>query len=169
MSVRTGIQWAHHTHSPWTGCTRVSDGCTNCYAEALSRRFSDTFGAWGPSALRKRASDASVRAVRAWDRAAARAGERRRVFPSMCDPFDKQAPSSWRREFFALIDACPNLDFLLLTKRPQNIGKSDTLSNLPNVWLGVTAENQREADRRIPLLQEIPATIRFVCIEPMLE
>jgi protein gp37 len=86
----------------------------------------------------------------------------------MCDPFDKQAPSSWRREFFALIDACPNLDFLLLTKRPQNIGKSDTLSNLPNVWLGVTAENQREADRRIPLLQEIPATIRFVCIEPML-
>ena len=96
---------------------------TNCYAEALSHRFPATFGAWGPSAPRKRASDASWKAVRAWDRAAARAGERRRVFPSMCDIFDNQADPRDRADFLDLIDATPNLDWLLLTKRPQNIAK----------------------------------------------
>ena len=112
-----------HTFSPWTGCQRVSPACDNCYAEALSHRFPATFGAWGPSAPRKRASDCQWESVRAWDRAAARAGERRRVFPSMCDLVRQPGGPRDRADFFALIDATPNLDWLLLTKRPQNIAQ----------------------------------------------
>ena len=168
---RTKIEWCDHTWSPWTGCVRVSPGCDHCYAEALSHRFPATFGAWGPSAPRKRASDASWKAVRAWDRAAARAGERRRVFPSMCDPFDNQADPRDRADFFALIDATANLDWLLLTKRPQNVAKGVLLKHTlpPNVWLGVTAENQAEHDRRVPLLRSITSRVQFICAEPLLE
>ena len=90
----------------------------------------------------------------------------------MCDPFDNQAPASWRADLFALIAATPNLDWLLLTKRPQNITKmlpADWDDGYANVWLGATTENQAEADRRIPLLQAVPAAIRFLSVEPLLE
>jgi protein gp37 len=172
MGVNTSISWVHATFSPWTGCTRVSPGCDHCYAETLARRFPATFGAWGPAAPRKRAAVATWRAPLAWEQRAAGLGVGLRVFPSMCDPFDNAAPEAWRADLFALIAVTSHLDWLLLTKRPQNIRKMlprDWGSGYANVWLGVSTENQAEADRRIPLLQKIPAAIRFLSVEPLLE
>lgn len=117
-----------------------------------------------------------------------------RIFPSLCDPFDEEVPIDWLADFLDLIRGTPNLDWLILTKRPQNIieridwitnkeihkNPSDenslrewlvtwTCSDAPkNLWLGVSCENQATADERIPLLLQIPAKVRFVSYEPAL-
>lgn len=98
----------------------------------------------------------------------------RRVFPSVCDPFDNEVPDAWRARFFALIAGTPHLTWLLLTKRIGNVAKmieapSMQKCGLPdNVWLGATVVNQEEADRDIPKLLAVPARVRFLSIEPML-
>jgi protein gp37 len=97
---------------------------------------------------------------------------RPRVFcASLADVFDNQVDSTWREDLFALIRECRRLDWLLLTKRPQNIRKmlpADWGDGYRNVWLGVTAENQEWFDRRWRHLQNIPAPIKFISYEPAL-
>ena len=97
-------------------------------------------------------------------------GHRPRVFcASLADVFDNQVPSAWRQDLFALIAECRRLDWLLLTKRPQNISKmlpSDWGDGYRNVWVGVTAEDQIRFDQRWTDLQKIPAVIKFVSYEP---
>jgi protein gp37 len=104
---------------------------------------------------------------------AGKAGERHRVFcASMADVFDNRAPAGARERLWELIRQTPHLDWLLLTKRPQNIAKmlpADWGKGYPNIWLGVTVENQTEADRRIPILRRIPGAVRFLSCEPLLE
>ena len=122
-----------------------------------------------------------------WDRAAATAGERRRVFPSLCDPFEDRPDLDRPRGFFlGLIRRTPHLDWLTLTKRPRNIKKLidrahvdiDTfawarrwLDGDPpaNLWIGVSVEDQARADERIPTLLKIPAALRWLSVEPLLE
>jgi protein gp37 len=179
MGTETGIEWCDHTFNPWSGCTRVSPGCDNCYAATMALRAPGTFGSWEPGAPRKRTSERNWKQPLAWNRAAAAAGVRRRVFcASLADVFDNQVPEDWRADLFHLIARTDNLDWLLLTKRPQNIAKmlpqaaSDHWAawgeGWPNVWLGTTAENQAEADRRIPHLLAVPAKVRFLSCEPLL-
>jgi len=113
-----------------------------------------------------------------WNKAAAGLAQRPRVFPSMCDPFDAEVPWTWFCALMDLIIRTPHLDWLLLTKRPENaeaMGRrwaADRSLNWtgfpPNVWLGASAENQERADRRIPILLIIPAKIHFVSAEPYL-
>lgn len=102
---------------------------------------------------------------------------RRRVFcASLADVFDNEVDPTWRRDLFALIEATPNLDWLLLTKRIGNAQQMIETTNFPahrawpwpNVWLGATICNQAEADRDIPKLLQVPARVRFLSIEPML-
>ncbi|WP_333826899.1 phage Gp37/Gp68 family protein [Pararhodobacter sp.] len=171
MAENSTIEWTHHTFNPWEGCQKVGPGCDNCYAEARDIRF--TGGThWGPGAPRRRTSVANWRKPLAWDRAAALAGERHRVFcASLADVFDNAVDPAWRDDLWRLIEATPNLDWMLLTKRPGNIAKM-----LPpiwgagwhNVWLGCTVVNQEEADRDIPKLLAVPAAIRFLSMEPLL-
>jgi protein gp37 len=107
-----------------------------------------------------------------WNRKAAASGKWLRVFPSLCDIFDDEAPQDQRTRFWELTKATPNLVWLVLTKRPQNFGKHlprDWGSGYRNVWLGVTAENRREAEPRIGLLRETPSVVKFVSAEPLLE
>jgi|SRR6516162_4285723 protein gp37 len=90
----------------------------------------------------------------------------------MADVFDNQVPTSWRVDLWSLIGSTPALDWFLLTKRPQNIGDmlpTDWGDGWPQVWLGTTAENQEEANRRIPHLVAIPAAVTFLSVEPMVE
>lgn len=107
-----------------------------------------------------------------WQRKAIKDGVRRRVFCSeLSDVFDNHVPTEWRADLCDLIRNCPDLDWLLLTKRPQNIRKivpADWGSGWPNVWLGTTAGHQK-AWERVDALRSIPAIIRFVRVEPMLE
>jgi protein gp37 len=174
MAEKTGIEWATHTWSPWFGCTKISPGCAHCYAEAGSHRNPTILGTWGPHGNRPICKDWEK--PRRWDRAAKKAGERRRVFPSLCDPFeDREELVNPRIRFFRLIDETPNLDYLVLTKRPAEASawiEGSRAQGLwpppPNVWLGVSVENQEYADERIPILLDTPAAIRWLSVEPLL-
>lgn len=108
----------------------------------------------------------------AWNRAAKREGVRKRVFcGSMMDIWDPEVPPEWRAPIWDMIKACPWLDFLLLSKRPEHAKQflpPDWGDGYANVWLGWTTENQPQFDRRLPLALEIPCAIRFISYEPAL-
>jgi protein gp37 len=171
MGEYSEIEWTDHTFNPWMGCTNVSPGCDHCYAESLARRYGHA--QWG-NHPRKRTSEANWKKPLSWNAKAEEFkgahGRRQRVFcASMADVFDNQVPEVWRQELFALIGTCRQLDWLLLTKRPQNVQKmlpSDWGDGYRNVWLGVTAEDQLRFDQRWKYLQRIPAVIKFISYEP---
>jgi len=123
MGQDSKIEWTHHTFNPWRGCTKVSPGCTNCYAETLSHRNPKVLGVWGDKGTRVVASDSMWREPIKWDREAREAGERRRVFcASLADVFeDREELDEPRFRLLRLIASTTNLDWLLLTKRPDRI------------------------------------------------
>lgn len=180
MAADTKIEWADHTFNPWRGCTKVSAACDHCYAERLvNGRLAGDFS------QRVRAASSTWQEPRRWNRAAAREGKRARVFTaSLADVFDNRVPGEWREDLWALIHDTPNLDWLLLTKRPQNIGRMLPGSfpvdgrdghaaqvwgaGWPNVCLGTTVENQDVAASRIHHLGRVPARVRFLSCEPLL-
>jgi protein gp37 len=178
MGEQTGIVWAHHTFNPWIGCTKVSAACDHCYAEALNNRHRWAPG-WG-NHPRQRTSTSTWETPLKWDRAAYRAGERRRVFcASLADVFDnhRSITSGWHGDLWHLISQTPNLDWLLLTKRPQNIEKMLPESyGMPewgrgwaNVWLGTTVEHRDVQNQRLKALCAVPARLRFISAEPLLD
>lgn len=165
----TLISWTDHTFNPWMGCRRVSPGCTNCYAERLTR---DRMGLelWGNSPRQQ--TKAPWGNVRKWNAAAKAAGEIRKVFTgSLCDVFeDHEIPNALRPLVFDVIRENEWLDFQLLTKRPENIADmlpDDWGDGYANVWLGTSIENQDYA-HRADILREIPARVRFISYEPAL-
>ena len=174
MADGTHIEWCDATFNPWVGCTKVSPACDHCYAEGWAKRTGHP-ELW--TGERRRTTASYWQQPLKWDRQAQAAGIRKRVFcASLADVFDNQVPTRWRDDLWFLIDRTPNLDWLLLTKRPQNIAKMlpDPRTGIKpwgdgwsNVWLGTTTENQEEADRRIPELFKTPAK-RFISAEPLL-
>ncbi|MET3514309.1 protein gp37 [Pseudacidovorax sp. 1753] len=191
MAENSKIEWTDHTFNPWTGCTKVSDGCDLCYAEGWSKRAGAKVGKWGPGAPRVRTTPANWAKPIKWDAQAKAEGLRFRVFcASLADVFDNEVDPAWRRDLFKLIAETPNLDWLLLTKRVGNVIRLvDEIADLPrpgshagdllahqwrtgnppkNVWLGATICNQPEADRDISKLLAVPATKRFLSMEPLL-
>ena len=144
---KSKIEWCDHTFNPWIGCTNISPGCDNCYAEAIARRFGHA--QWGNHS-RNRTSEGAWRKPRQWNANGKEFkkthGRRQLVFcASMADIFDNQVPKEWRSDLFDLIQECHCLNWLLLTKRPQNIEKmlpADWGDGYRNVWLGATAEDQ---------------------------
>lgn len=172
MADQTKIEWTDRTFNPWTGCTKISPGCDNCYAEAWSKRSGHV--RWG-NHPRKRTTEAYWRAPLAWQKAApefiATYGRRPRVFcASLADVFDNQVDPAWRVDLFELIRSTPDLDWQLLTKRPQNIAKMLPTDwgerGWSNVWLGFTAEDQLRFDQRKRFIAAIPAAVWFVSYEP---
>ncbi len=186
----SNIEWTHHTFNPWVGCTKVSPGCDHCYAEAWDRRFAVSGHAmrWGQGKKRQRTSSTNWKQPLRWNREAEALGIRYRVFcASLADVFDNQVPTTWRQDLFALIERTPQLDWLLLTKRVGNVrsmvpahwistsfqhgpdpSNIDAAGWPPNVWLGASICNQEEADREIPKLIDVPASVRFLSMEPLL-
>jgi protein gp37 len=183
MGATTAIQWCDHTFNPWWGCTKVSEACRFCYAESWSERFPRVVGStnpggglWGPDAPRSIASDKTWNDPIRWNRAAERDGVRRRVFcASMSDVFeDRRDLDDARTRLWGLIRQTPALDWLLLTKRPDRvrtmIPPSWGLHGWPaNVWMGTTVEDQVRALERVPALLSLPARVRFLSLEPLLE
>ena len=172
MGKDSKIEWTDHTFNPWWGCTKVSAGCKNCYAEMMANRFGSW---WGTATERRFFGDKHWNEPLKWDERAKKEGVRRKVFcGSMCDVFeDKYGLTGQKIELYRLINATPNLDWLLLTKRPQNIYgdfiKYATGNNFGhNIWLGTSVENQEQADKRIPELLKVPAKVRFLSMEPLL-
>lgn len=172
MAETTGIKWTNSTFNPWWGCSKVGPGCDHCYAETLD---SSTGGDhWGPRKTPRTMSRGNWRLPRQWQKEAAATGVRRKVFSgSMCDWADKNAPEGQRDRLWALIQQTPDLDWQLLTKRAPNIRKYLPADwgdqGYDNVWLGVTVEDRKHGIPRIDALRDIPAKVRFLSIEPLLE
>ena len=170
MAQNSKIEWTHHTFNPWWGCIRVSPACKHCYAEAWAKRVG--LDLWDAKSPRRFFSDAHWREPLKWERDAALEGERRRVFcASMADVFEKRRELDPHRErLWPLIAATPHLDWLLLTKRPEHVSSMAPWGDAwpRNVWLGTTIENQHWADKRLPLLLENKAKVKFVSAEPLL-
>lgn len=174
MGENSKIEWTDNTFNPWIGCTKVSPGCAECYAETLmDKRYGRV--KWGPQGTRERTSESNWKQPLKWQRQAEREGRRFRVFcASLADVFeDNPQVADWRSDLWDLIELTPSLDWLLLTKRPENIRRFtkrwDTLEQLPaNIWIGTSVENQEQAEKRIPELLRIPAAVRFLSCEPLL-
>lgn len=185
MADKTGIEWTDATWNPVTGCTKVSPGCDHCYAETFAERFRGTAGHYFENGfdvqLRPDKLDLPVR----WKRP-------RRIFVnSMSDLFHDDVDYAYICQVFAVMALAPQHTFQLLTKRHARMrsllsgtnAKRDILLSaqlikgaemddipwpLPNVWLGVSVENQQWANIRIPALLDTPAAIRFLSCEPLL-
>lgn len=201
MATETNIAWCDSTFNGWLGCAKVSPGCEHCYAETLmDTRYRKV--QWGKGKPRVRTSEANWKLPLKWNRDSERARvaalhswpagkpmpwNRPRVFcSSLADWLDDEVPIEWLRDLLVLIQQTPNLDWLLLTKRPQNFSKRieevaegwQSSCEIAvwwsrgveprNVWVGTTTENQHTADERIPILLAIPAIVRFLSVEPML-
>jgi len=170
MSENSKIEWTDHTFNPWSGCVKVSPACQHCYAAALPPAYRRN-AVWGAHTDRMPASDSYWAQPLAWDRKARKEGVRRRVFcASTADVFEDRADLDPLRErLWDLIQKTPNLDWLLLTKRPEVMFKWSQSHSWPvNAWAGCTVESQEWADRRIPYLLRVPAQIRFLSCEPLL-
>ncbi|MGH1563056.1 DUF5131 family protein [Mumia sp. DW29H23] len=187
MGDRTGIEWTDATWNPVTGCTEVSPGCDHCYAKTLAERFRGVEGHYFEQGfdvvLRPDKLDQPLR----WRRA-------RKVFVnSMSDLFHTDVPDEYIARVFAVMACAPQHTFQVLTKRHGRMRSLLSSSSfqqlvyraindlpsavradvagtlpLPNVWLGVSVENQQWADIRIPALLQTSAAVRFLSCEPLL-
>lgn len=170
MGKYTSIEWTHHTFNPWWGCSKVSEACRECYAEKWSKRTGNCL--WGKDANRRFFGDKHWDEPLKWNREAEKLRERRRVFcASMADVFeDREDLKMWRDRLWSLITQTTMLDWLLLTKRPENIGRMVPWQRKwpTNVWLGATVEDQENAERRIPEIFKYNAHIHFISGEPLL-
>jgi len=171
MADTTEIAWTDSTFNPWWGCSKVSPGCDNCYAERLDKRTGGSY--WGAHNAPRLMSADNWRKPLRWQRAAAEANTRRRVFcGSMCDWTDRNAPGAERERLWRVIQGTPFLDWQLLTKRAPLIAEclpADWGTGYANVWLGVTVEDRKHGLPRIDYLRRVPAKVRFLSVEPLLE
>ena len=184
------------TWNPIIGCIKVSAGCKNCYAEKMAGRLANISSSTGQNTWyrhvvkiddvwKKRQEGEQLKFLQKWngqthfvesalDKPLHWKKPRMIFVCSMSDLFHETTPYSQITQVINTIQACPQHIFILLTKRPEVMrdyfSKNPPLpfGILPNIWLGVTAENQETANERIPILLDIPAAKRFVSIEPML-
>lgn len=167
--MTAGIKWVDKTWNPVTGCTKISPGCKYCYAERAARRLAGRFGYPVNEPFRVTLHPDRLDQPLRWRE------PRMILVCSMSDLFHEDIPTEFIIRIFDTIRATPHHIYQVLTKRPARmlsllkhpLGML-TAWPLPNVWLGVTAENQQTADKRIPLLLQTPAAVRFVSCEPLL-
>ena len=158
MGKNSKIDWTDHTWNCWQGCKKVSAGCQNCYMFRDKKRYGQD-----PDKV-IRSKPATFNKPMTWKDPAM-------VFVCSWSDFFIEEADAWRYMAWDIIRNSPQLIFQILTKRPERIMDhlpSDWGEGYPNVWLGVTAENQEMADLRIPPLLFIPAAKRFVSCEPLL-
>ena len=183
--AKTNIQWTWrqlpdgtwlegYTFNPWWGCLKVSEECQHCYALDIAHHYVKE-PLWGPATTtgRRLFGNAHWAEPLKWNRQAEHCGHRHSVFcASMADVYEEHPLlDTPRKQLWELINATPWLNWLLLTKRPQNIlalspwGRS-TWPN--NIWVGTSTGLQQRAEERIPSLLEVPAVVRFVSAEPLI-
>lgn len=166
---KTSIEWTDYTWNPVTGCTKVSAGCKNCYAERMANRFKKTHGDFKQVKLHpERLRQPLTKKVPVGTR----------VFVcDVSDLFHKEVPFDFIRAVFLAMNLCRHITFQILTKRPERALEfskavktySPSISwPLPNVWIGTSCENQETANERIPQLICIEAAKLFLSCEPLL-
>lgn len=164
MATNSKIGWTDHTQNFWWGCHKVSSECQFCYIATIMKR-----GGYEP--FKGPIKTKNWDNPRRWNRIAERESRRARVFTCSMSDFFHIGADKWRSEAWKVIKECENLDWLVLTKRAERIADclpGDWGNGYPNVWLGVTAGCKSSLDR-VKILTKIPAAVRFVSAEPLLE
>ena len=171
MGEKTKIEWTDFTFNPWWGCSRVSPACRFCYADRDASRYG--YELWRRHGERRMLSGANWAKPLKWNREAEKAGIPAKVFcASMADVFEDHPQVAEPRErLWEVIEATPWLHWQLLTKRPENVTQMAPWGDSwpAHVWLGTSVETMRFAEQRIPILLDIPAKVRFLSCEPLLE
>lgn len=177
MAEKTGIEWSGATWNPWVGCTKVSPGCKNCY---MFRDLNQK-NVYDPNTVRR--TTTTFNSPLKWHRAMKRieAGgmppknyvpRGSRIFTCSYSDFFHQDADEWRAEAWEIIRNTRGYTYIILTKRPENIKDrlpDDWGAGYPNVWLLVSAENQMFLKKRWAILDSIPAVVRGISAEPLLE
>lgn len=164
----TNIAWTDETWNPIHGCSRVSAGCDNCYAERLSyERYGWTDNPWTAEHAAENVTLKPERLESGGDGHPSTYDEPTRIFVnSMSDVFHSQVPDEFIRELFAVMRNYPEHVFQILTKRPGRAGDME-LQWPPNVWMGTSVEDRRVLER-LHLLRECDADVLFVSFEPLI-
>ncbi len=166
MGANSKIEWTDATWNPWTGCTKVSEACANCYMFDGMKRYGKD-----PTRVRRSAPptfNLPLKKKRDGEFAIAPGSK---VFTCSWSDFFHVDADAWRAEAWAIIRQRPDVTFQVLTKRIDRAAEclpSDWGEGYSNVWLGTTVENQEWADKRIPFLLQTPAAVRFLSSEPLL-
>jgi protein gp37 len=162
MSMNTGIEWTEVTWNPLTGCTKISPGCKNCYAECMARRLKAMGSPNYRNGFQLTLHDHVLTAPLNWKRS-------RRVFVnSMSDLFHEEVPTEFILRVFAVMERAGHHRFQVLTKRAARLLEEDSALPWPeNVWMGVTVENE-DYVHRIDQLRRTGARLKFLSVEPLL-
>jgi len=164
---KTKIEWSEYSWNPVTGCSKISEGCRNCYAERMAKRLAGRYGY--PEAPHH--FDVTLHPDRL-DEPSHWKKPRMIFVVSMGDLLHEEVPLQTVLSVYNVAEDAPQHTYLWLTKRPHRALEFHRRyiqgQWLPNIWIGVTAENQKCADERIPILLQIPAAVRFVSCEPLL-
>lgn len=162
MATRSSIEWTEMTWNPVTGCTKISQGCKHCYAERMARRLEAMGAARYRNGFRVTLHPEALDAPRRWR-------QPRVVFVnSMSDLFHEDVPLEYIERVFATMRACPQHTFQVLTKRSERLATLAPHLTWPqNVWMGVSVEDARVL-HRIADLQDVPAAVRFLSLEPLI-
>ena len=166
MPDKTAIEWTDATWNPVTGCTKVSPGCAHCYAETITIRFRRG-GPFLPGKTTIKLHPERLNDPAKWRKP-------RRVFVnSMSDLFHEEVPFAFVESIFETMKVNDQHIYQILTKRPERMLEYVAWTRgrkwPQHVWGGVSVENQYWADRRIPILAQIPARVRFLSVEPLLK
>lgn len=181
---KSKIEWTEYSWNPIIGCTKCSPGCLNCYAERMAIRLSAmgqekydrviTAKAHSPGGKQKWHGTVYCD-KKVLDKPLHWRKPRRIFVCSMSDLFHEKVPFDFVDKVFVNMFAALRHTYQILTKRPSRVveylhrHRSVKFYNHANIWLGVSISTQAEADEKIPILLKIPAAVRFVSIEPMLE
>ncbi len=163
MADSSSIEWTDATWNPVTGCTKVSPGCKFCYAERMAHRLRAMGSARYSAGFELRTQPSALETPLKWRKP-------RRVFVnSMSDLFHRDVPSAYIRQVFEVMEQAHWHTFQVLTKRADRLADlGNTLPWPTNVWMGVSVESPFYYER-IRALQSVPAHVRYLSVEPMLE
>lgn len=162
MPTRSNIEWTEVTWNPVTGCTKVSQGCKNCYAERMAKRLKAMGSARYKDGFSVTLHPDLLDAPQRWRRP-------RVVFVnSMSDLFHENIPDAYIARVFETMAACPRHTFQILTKRADRLASlAPMLPWPPHIWMGVSVEDSRVM-HRIAALRTVPAAVRFLSLEPLI-
>jgi protein gp37 len=162
MANNTAIEWTQATWNPVTGCSKISTGCLNCYAERMAKRLKAMGNSRYLNGFGVTLHPDLLTLPLSWKKP-------RSIFVnSMSDLFHDEVPAEFVREVFSVMNRAQHHRFQILTKRADRMAQmAEELSWTPNILMGVTVEDQ-EAAHRVSLLRQVPAAVRFLSVEPLL-
>ena len=164
MARKTDIEWTEATWNPVTGCTKISKGCRNCYAERMAKRLAGRYGYDKEDPFKVTLHPNRIAQPIGWRK-------KNTIFVcSMGDLFHEDVPDDYIVQVFDVMRACAHHIFQVLTKRSERLSQIDhIIGDWPeNVWAGVTIESS-EYKSRIDHLRKVPAKVRYLSCEPLLD